>query len=254
MCLMGKSWEYGRKSAIQIRWTMADLRSRCGQRQRTVEKKCNCAWTHRILKRDVSAEERVRAFVAIHVPGPVREKLRQMQKDLEAAMPGEAVRWTAFDQLHLTLEFLGKVDQIENLTNALRKVASAHKKFALEAKSVGAFSSVRNPRVIWAAIVGDVDALKTLQGDVRTAVGPWLEEAETRAYRPHLTLGRVRPVKPRELPKVSEALAGAAGVFGSWVVKEFHLMQSKLSPHGAQHSVLATFALEGIQGCNVAPP
>src|SRR5258705_9054291 len=85
-------------------------------------------------------------------------------------------------------------------------------------------------------------------GDVRTAVGPWLEEAETRAYRPHLTLGRVRPVKSRELRKVSEGVARASGEFGSWRVEEFHLMQSTLSPHGAQHSVLATFALQAIKG------
>jgi 2'-5' RNA ligase len=201
----------------------------------------------------MNGEKPVRAFVAIHVPPTVREGLRRMQKEL--SMPNEAVRWTPFDQLHLTLEFLGKVEanEIESLGEALRKVASVHRKFELEAKSIGAFSSLRNPRVIWAGIAGDVGALKQLQADVRTAVRPWIQEEETRAYRPHLTLGRVRPLKPRELRKVSEALAGETGEFGSWVVEEFHLMQSRLSPHGAQHSVLATFSLKGIQGCNVVP-
>jgi len=198
----------------------------------------------------MGAELRVRAFVAIHVPSLVRERLRRIQEELDAAMPKEAVRWTAFEQLHLTLEFLGNVaaHEIDRLKETLRKVAAVHNTFGLEAKSIGAFASVRNPRVIWAGILGDVDALKKLQSAIDAAVRPWLEEAEARAYRPHLTLGRVRPIKPRDLRRISNALAQATCEFGRWPVEEFHLMQSKLSPHGAQHSVLATFALQSIQG------
>jgi len=165
-------------------------------------------------------------------------------------MPEEAVRWTPFEQLHLTLEFLGNVaeSEISPLKGALDKVASRHHGFSLAAKSIGAFSSVRNPRVIWAGIVGDIERLTRLQAEVKGAVRPWVQEEETRKYHPHLTLGRVRPIKPRELRKVSAALAGGESEeFGEWTVEAFHLMQSKLSPHGAQHSVLATFPLQRIQ-------
>jgi len=192
----------------------------------------------------------IRAFVAVHVPEAVREELRAVQRQFEEAMPEEAVRWTAFEQLNLTLEFLGNVaeSEISPLKGALDNVASRHRGFPLAAKSVGAFSSVRNPRVIWAGIVGEVETLTGLQADVRTAVRPWVQEEETRKYRPHLTLGRVRPLKPRDLRKVSAVLAeGESGDFGEWAVEAFHLMQSKLSPHGAQHSVLATFPLQRLQ-------
>ena len=165
-------------------------------------------------------------------------------------MPEEAVRWAPFEQLHLTLAFLGNVAEggISQLKGALDKVASHHRRFSLAAKSIGAFSSVRNPRVIWAGIVGQVEALTHLQADVTADVRQWAQEEETRKYHPHLTLGRVRPINPRELRKVSAALAeGESGDFGEWYVEAFHLMQSKLSPHGAQHSVLATFPLQRIQ-------
>lgn len=196
------------------------------------------------------AEERqsIRAFVSIHLPADVREKLRAVQAELAGVVPESTIRWTPFDQLHLTLEFLGKVEaeKLPSLETALNAIARAHTVFELSAERMGAFSTIRNPRVIWAGIQRDVDAVKTLQAEVKKAVRPFVAEQETRAYRPHVTLGRVRPAKPRALHRVSDALASTVDrSFGAWRVEEFALMQSKLSPHGSQHSTLATFRLDG---------
>jgi RNA 2',3'-cyclic 3'-phosphodiesterase len=194
--------------------------------------------------------EKVRAFVAIHAPEAVRENLRAAQRELASRMPDEAVRWTVFEQLHLTLEFLGSVlaGEIPRLEQALTKAAAGHCSLRLAAEDIGAFSNVRNPRVIWAGLTGDIDCLKALQADVHASVIRWESEPETRAYRPHLTLGRVRAIKAQELRKVSQALAAVTPEpFGEWKVDEFALMQSKLSPHGAQHSVLATFHLQPLE-------
>lgn len=196
------------------------------------------------------AEEKqsMRAFVSIHIPAAVRERLKALQDEFARAVPESTVRWTAFEQLHLTLEFLGNVatDDLSALETALKAVAVAHPPFDLAAGRIGAFSSVRNPRVIWAGIGGDMGAVKALQANVKKAVRPFVTEQETRAYSPHVTLGRVRPVKRRDLRQVSAALACAEErTFGAWHVSEFTLMQSKLSPRGSQHSTLATFLLGG---------
>ena len=194
--------------------------------------------------------DKVRLFVSIHVPEVVREKLRDVQRQFEKAMPQDSVRWTLFEQLHLTLEFMGSVPaaEIPSLEQALTKVTARHRAFRLAAESIGAFSSMRNPRVIWAGLTGDIDRLKALQADVHATVMQWEREPETRAYHPHLTLGRVRPIRPRELRNVSQALAAITPKpFGEWQVDEFALMQSKLSPHGAQHSVLATFPFQPLE-------
>jgi 2'-5' RNA ligase len=193
-------------------------------------------------------EQSVRAFLSIHIPSAVREKLRAAQREIAAVIPEWAVRWTPFEQLHLTLEFLGDVatGNVPPLESALKLIAAAHRPFELSTGRVGAFSSVRNPRVIWAGIGGEVDAVKALQADVNSSVRSFVAEQETRAYKPHVTLGRVRPVKARDLRQVSDALATATERgFGSWRVDEFALMQSKLSPQGSQHSTLATFPLGG---------
>jgi RNA 2',3'-cyclic 3'-phosphodiesterase len=193
-------------------------------------------------------KQSIRAFVSIHIPTGIREKLNVVQAELARTLPDSAVRWAPLEQLHLTLEFLGNIatEDLPQLENDLTKVGAGHRSFDLSVERIGAFSSVRNPRVIWAGIEGNVDAVKALQRDVKGAVRQFVTEEETRAYRPHVTLGRVRPIKPRELRRVSDALASAADrSFGAWPVKEFALMQSKLSPHGSQHSALATLALGG---------
>lgn len=196
------------------------------------------------------AEERqsIRAFISIHIPADIREKLRTVQAELASVVPESAIRWTPFEQLHLTLEFLGNVEaeNVPSLETALKKISRSHAAFELAAAQIGAFSSIRNPRVIWAGIEGDVDAVKALQAEVKNAVRPFVAEQETRAYKPHVTLGRVRPAKPRELRQVSDALASTANcTFGAWHTEEFSLVQSKLSPRGSQHSTLATFRLGG---------
>jgi RNA 2',3'-cyclic 3'-phosphodiesterase len=190
--------------------------------------------------------ETVRAFIAVHVPETVRKRLRAAQQELESAMPSDAVRWTVFDQLHITLEFLGNIrsDGIAEMHNVLAEVARAHRPFELNAEVIGAFSSVHNPRVLWVGLSGNVVVLTALQAGVRSAVTRFVAEPETRAYRPHITLGRVREIPARDLRKVSAVLAaGATREFGAWTVGDFALVQSKLSPHGAMHSALATFPL-----------
>lgn len=195
----------------------------------------------------MSAEKQhVRAFVSVHLPADIREKLRDTQKSLASGISDHAVRWTPFEQLHLTLEFLGNVgaEHLTQLQQALAKAAASHRAFKLFVEAVGAFSSVRNPRVVWAGVKGDVQALFALQADVRAAVAPCVTERETRAYKAHITLGRVRPINRSELRGVTEALGDVGSrAFGSWSVEEFALMQSQLSSHGSQHSTLATFPL-----------
>jgi RNA 2',3'-cyclic 3'-phosphodiesterase len=192
--------------------------------------------------------EKVRAFIAIEVPGAVREKLGTLQRQLEETIPKEAVRWTPVEQIHVTLQFLGGVaaDDLPAMRDALPGVAIDHTQFEVGAEGLGAFPSMRNPRVLWSAVTGEVETLKALQSDVAGIMRPWSAKEESRAYRPHLTLGRVRDVPTRDVRKIATTLARSdPGDFGKWTVSEFVLMQSKLSPHGAQHSVLASFSLSG---------
>ena len=103
----------------------------------------------------------------------------------------------------------------------------------LRAQEIGAFPSLRHPRVIWAGLAGDIDELKQLQAAVENATG----RKEDRPFHPHLTIGRVR--EGRRLK--SNLDRWKDDQFGQWQVREILLMQSKLSPKGATHSRIACF-------------
>ena len=99
----------------------------------------------------------------------------------------------------------------------------------LRAEGVGGFPSRRQARVIWVGLTGDIDKLKALHAAVEEVVG----QKEDRPLRPHLTIGRAR-----ERYRVGD---WEHQQFGEWEVRELQLMQSKLSPKGATHTVIARF-------------
>ena len=134
--------------------------------------------------------------------------------------------------MHLTLQFLGNISlaEVEKIQGALADVART---LHLRAEGIGGFPSLKNPRVIWVGLAGDVEQLEALQASVEEATG----RKEERKFHPHLTIGRVR--EGRKLNVKLEPWKDKH--FGSWEVRELLLMQSRLSPKGATHSVIARF-------------
>ncbi|HKQ39448.1 MAG TPA: RNA 2',3'-cyclic phosphodiesterase [Verrucomicrobiae bacterium] len=173
----------------------------------------------------------VRAFISVPVAAKVVLNIVDCQKEL-ARGAGETVRWTPEEQIHLTLQFLGNIAaaEVQQLQTRLAPLARV---LRLRAQGIGAFPSIRRPRVIWVGLAGQIDELKQLQAAVDKATG----HSEERDFHPHLTIGRVREGRQPKLafdPWKDQH-------FGEWEVRELLLMQSKLSPKGAAHSVLARF-------------
>jgi RNA 2',3'-cyclic 3'-phosphodiesterase len=173
----------------------------------------------------------LRAFISLPVAPEVVRNIVACQQEL-AAKTGDRVRWTPEEQMHLTLQFLGNISlaEVERIQGALAGVART---LHLRAEGIGGFPSSRNPRVIWVGLGGDIDELKAFQASVEEATG----HREERKFHPHLTIGRVR--EGRKLNVKLEPWKDKH--FGSWDVRELLLMQSKLSPKGATHSVIARF-------------
>lgn len=187
----------------------------------------------------------IRAFIAIHVPEWIRHRLSQVQQELQRGLGPQAVRWAPLDQMHLTLRFLGHIpdESVSPLIEALLPVAAAASGIHLGVCGLGAFPSVRQPRVLWAGLSGAVEALQHLQRQVAEASSTW-GEPEEREFHPHVTLGRVKELRSRESRQLSSLVeARSAQPFGDWPVTDFHLMQSQLSPRGATHRSIRTFPL-----------
>ncbi|HZP42828.1 MAG TPA: RNA 2',3'-cyclic phosphodiesterase [Candidatus Binatia bacterium] len=182
----------------------------------------------------------MRCFVAVDVSPDVRAALGAAQAELRAAARRADVRWAEPAQFHVTLQFLGAVsdERVPEVVAALGEPARHAAPIALAADGLGAFPSVRRPRVVWAGMGGDVAALARLAGAVGRALAPLGFEPEARGFHAHLTLGRVR--SPRGIGRLATALEAARDVaLGTWTAPEVVLYQSRLRPTGAVYEAVA---------------
>jgi len=131
----------------------------------------------------------VRCFVALDLPRPVCNYLAGLAKQFGSK---GNVRWVPSAQLHLTLAFAGEMEQAN--VEALRALLAAIEVPALSLclAGLGHFPPRGEPRVVFATIGGDVEALHVLYEQVATAAEQHGMAREERGFVPHVTLGRVR--------------------------------------------------------------
>jgi 2'-5' RNA ligase len=151
------------------------------------------------------------------------------------------VKWVRPENIHLSLKFLGDVDESREseLRTALGRAAGGGaepRPLALQITGFGVFPDYRRPHVLWAGVTLE-PALELLQHGVEQAFEPLGFPTEARAFRPHVTLGRTsRDAKPRDFAGLEQALARIS--FDRTVtVSEVDLMQSTLTPNGPVYQV-----------------
>jgi RNA 2',3'-cyclic 3'-phosphodiesterase len=187
----------------------------------------------------------MRLFLALNLPEDVRQAVHDAAAPLREAAPGE-VGWTAAEKLHLTLKVLGEQpeEMPGRLAAALDPVAGRHRAADLELRGVGAFPTMRRPRVVWAGIRPE-PRLELLHHDVEVACEGLGLEVEGRPFRPHLTLGRVRPGAAADLPKRLAAAARLVQLRATARVASVDVMRSELATGGSRYAVLHRIPLGG---------
>ena len=147
----------------------------------------------------------MRLFLAINLEPEVRRSVIDATGSLREAAP--SVGWVDESRLHLTLKFLGEQSEavIASLREAMTSVASKHRAFRLRVGEIGAFPNFRRARVVWMGVDRD-PRLELLHHDVELACEALGFELEGRAFRPHLTLARVKDrTDVEELRQLSRA-------------------------------------------------
>jgi RNA 2',3'-cyclic 3'-phosphodiesterase len=168
---------------------------------------------------------------------------QRLALEIEALRPHAAeVAWVATENLHITLKFLGGVEEgrLPDVRAALER-ATAVSAFEVEIRGLGAFPTATRARVLWAGAPA-APAFTRLAEDVDRALLALGFPAEARGFTPHVTLGRVR--QPRRDPALAQAIeTAAARPFGRLLVERVSLMRSDLSPRGARYTELAAVPL-----------
>lgn len=180
----------------------------------------------------------MRLFAALEIPSAVRENLAGLIRDLRAiaAQP----KWVRPENLHVTLKFIGETApaKLDAIRTALADVR-ADQPLELRFRGLGFFPRERHARVFWVGIEAEAN-LTSLAAEIDQRLEKLEIPREQKAFAPHLTLARFEP------PGIPEKLRAAIQQnltrdFGVLHTREFHLIESRLKPSGAEYTTLQSF-------------
>ncbi len=198
----------------------------------------------------------IRTFVAVELEEPLRAAIGRAQaalrdrldRALRQAAPGARIQWVRPDSIHVTLKFLGEIEEgrVAAIGEALERLAAGLAPLAVEVGGLGVFPDARAPRVLWLGLSGQVDALVRLAAAVDAALHTLGFPREERPFAPHLTLARVKDGQ-RDVGRALEACGalGQPAQAGPLPVRAIALMKSELRPSGALYTRLHEAVLAG---------
>jgi len=192
-------------------------------------------------------KQRHRVFIAINLPEDIKKKLADFQKK----WPELPIRWTKLRNIHITLDFIGYIDNDEllDICKITKEVASRHSSFSVNLTKIcygppyqnkfgtGQATDKKPPRMIW-AVGARSEEFASLKDDLDKT----LSTSEKREFSPHITLGRIRKwewqrIEPEERPAVEE------DINLSFSVNSIEVMESELKRGGAEYTVLESAPL-----------
>ena len=188
----------------------------------------------------------MRLFLAIELPEPWRREAARTLDALTAALGGDAsvLRPVALDRMHLTVRFLGEVDEeLAPALDAAIRESVPPVGVDLELAAAGTFGPAARTSVVWLGLGGDLDALRALAGRVEAGVEAAGLPPERRELRPHVTLARVRQ---RASASQRRAIAHAVSALDApprhaYRAGEVVLVRSHLGAGGPRYEALGRY-------------
>lgn len=188
----------------------------------------------------------MRLFTGIELGDALRMKAAAvaaaLRERVEQDAPDARVTWIPEERLHLTLRFIGEVDDSlgERVIGALRAPLDVPP-FTIGFGALGAFPPKGPPRVIWIGVARGRDAVVRAESAISERLGDLGIPKEDRPYSPHVTLARVRQPAGLRAPTL---FAGLSPSLGKRSVDAITLFQSRLSPKGPTYTVLQRTRLQ----------
>jgi 2'-5' RNA ligase len=185
----------------------------------------------------------LRLFIAIEIGEQEKKSLERLQSRLRHKLP--SVRWVKPGAIHLTLKFLGDIDEgeVPRIRDALAASAAKCAAFAFTLRGIGAFPNEKSPRVIWIGVDEPSGLLAALAATLIARLSSAGFPPEDRPFSPHITIGRVKERGAGEYAPVLSLFRAEAA--GTTTVRELCLIRSELTPSGPVHTVLDRVPLEG---------
>jgi len=190
-----------------------------------------------------------RTFVAVALPPAAVRALEDLMARLRRLPEGQVCRWSAPETIHMTLKFLGDVPdaRLPAVYAAVDRAAAGAAPFAFEIRGLGCFPNPRRPNIVWAGLEDPAGRLAPLAAGIDRALAAEGFPRETRPYRPHLTIGRVRRgAHPAEAAALGAVVAGWPDeALAEVAVETVTVFGSRLTPAGPVHTALHASPLAG---------
>ena len=173
-----------------------------------------------------------RVFCAVELPDAVREQLRDHITRLREAVPDVAASWSRVENVHLTLKFFGdvEVERIDAISAAASRAVEEFSTFPIGIGGTGVF-----PRVLWIGISDPGGQLAELQKRFDNETADFGKE--NRAFRPHLTIARIR--RPEGARRLADAHLQMEFKPIEIKVNEVIIFRSELSPKGSRYTPIS---------------
>jgi 2'-5' RNA ligase len=189
----------------------------------------------------------IRAFIAVELPETLKKELYELEAQLKNTSP-PIVKWVDPNSIHITLKFLGEIseDSVDELTLAIEESAQGIQPFQLEVREVGAFPNLERVQVLWVGVKGELEQITQLQKNIESNTEQLGFSRESRAFSPHLTLGRVRnEARPNERQRLGKLLTDTSfAALHNVNVAAVNLMKSQLTPTGPVYTCIGSVKLK----------
>ncbi len=187
----------------------------------------------------------MRSFIAIELSEELKETLHRIQEKLKSS--GADVKWVEPKNIHLTLKFLGEINdkELPKIICALQDIARHSKGFLLRFSSLGAFPTISFPRIIWAGIDKGESETKILANQVEERLIKIGLPKEKRPFSSHITIGRTRSNLGRDklVAGLNSLMNGFKGLPQELLVNKITLFKSTLTPQGPLYEALKEISL-----------
>ena len=185
---------------------------------------------------------KIRTFICFELPDSVQDVLAELQATLKNF--GRGVSWVRPEGIHLTLKFLGDVDEskIDDVVSAVTSAAKDFSTFQIEISETGAFPNLNRPRVYWVGVKEPTGVLFSLQQKIDDELELLGLSKESRKFSPHLTVGRVKFA--HGLNNINRALEEVNLPSMDFLADDIIVMHSELQPKGARYTPLAIIPLK----------
>ncbi len=185
----------------------------------------------------------MRTFIAFDIDDAVRAELRAAQRAMGRI---SSVRWVKPESIHLTLKFIGDIEDrlLPGVFECMRAAVDGVEPFEFEVRGLGWFPPGQRPRVLWAGVEGGAESLPVIARRLNEGLLEVGVAGEDRPFRAHLTLGRVKGRLDASLAQEAFGRVRRHN-FGQVYAEELVFFMSELLPEGARYTRLGAVKLVG---------